>query len=95
MAFPGMQTRPGASGQDEYAGLDPQQAAIVKMVRGNTPTLSVRSWLMKTFADAIRHGILRGEVSNGWRCGFCSRRRIRPLHVLSRDASPPQRLRSN
>jgi hypothetical protein len=32
MSFPGMQTRPGATGQGEYAGLDEQQQKMVKMV---------------------------------------------------------------
>lgn len=43
MAFPGMQTHPGANGQGEFAGVDPQQQMIMKMVGDQQLPLAVQT----------------------------------------------------
>ena len=60
MSFPGMQTRPGAGGQDEYAGLDPQQQAMVKMVCDRPREILIEMMADQRLIDASGHGVVCG-----------------------------------
>lgn len=82
MAFPG-----GPMGGGGAGNMDPemiQQQQMIKFVRLNiTPETSALT--LETdflFIDAKHHGILSWQDRYGWRHGFRTRRRLRPLHVF-------------